>query len=265
MDVNELKRRQAAVNPQKIDSPESMQKSLKSLSSSIVNVMRSDSVSVEMGPKSSKSSVDINKVRQKTNEVISVVNFASEATSEIEKLVSSVSGIVEQADKKDISDDRLAKLEQEAGELVQEIKRVATSSGPDGVRPLAGEKIALEVEEELGKALEVILPDDAQEAFGLGTLRLSPKESILQTRTTIKEARARLEQLKDALKESEQLVGGAVARLEVAQQNSEAAESSVRDLDNALHLTHSLRNAIEADPELALKSAGKLQGEELFQ
>ena len=80
---------------------------------------------------------------------------------------------------------------------MDEIKRAAGAQATNGVRPLAGDQIRLEVEAKIGKTLDVILPDDAKSAFGLNSLSFSTKESIISTITSVEKAQQQIEKLKD--------------------------------------------------------------------
>ncbi len=257
MDVKEIKGLKPNPVPQ-TDGGKSLQRSAKSLTSTVVNVALSECVSVEISQKSGRNQ-ESSKNRERSNEIIGVINFADQATKEIEKLVDSVGGIVEQADSKDLSPDRIELLEKEANELLNEVRKRASSAGPNGKKPLSGESIELKIEEEIGKTLEVILPDDARDSFGIESVKLSTKDTIIQTRANIEEARTRLEQLKEAVNSAKGEVERNVAELEVALQNNEAASSSIRDLENALGLGADVSRRIVADPASALGSVGPLE------
>jgi hypothetical protein len=150
----------------------------------------------------------------------------------------------------------LAKLEKEARGLRDEITRVAQVSTSEGVKPLAGDTIRLELEETLGKALEIILPSDAKDAFGLNDINLSQKELILDTVAKVEKARRGIEQLRGSLDHGLDSLRTTVAALEVASQNVEASKTSVRDVDSALTLAVNTKGEIRDDPAGALNSVG---------
>ena len=202
--------------------------------------------------------VDNGPLRSKINQVISAVNLASEATSEIARLVKSIGGIVEQVEDGKLSEPRAKILEKEANELVKEIRKQASSKTSEGLKPLAGDPIRLEVEEKLGKSLDLILPDSAKDAFGLSNITLSKKEAIIQTRVKVEEAEAGVEKLKKAVDETKSRVTKSVTEFDVAIQNKEASQVSVRDLDQALTLASRTSISISVNPEGALSSVGKL-------
>lgn len=197
-------------------------------------------------------------VNSRANELINTANIAAEAAGEIEKLVKSIDGIVEQVSSKEIPDVRKSILETEANDLVAEIKRRAGTSAPGGVKPLAGDKIRLEVEEKLGKTLEFLLPADAKEAFGLGRIKFTTKDAILDTVASVQAARERVKELRGAVDSTLETIRSAVTELDVANQNSEAAESSLRDVDEALKLAGRMRQGISSNPASALGSFGNL-------
>lgn len=211
----------------------------------------------------SSRSADVKHINSKLNEVIDAVNLASNATADIEKLVKSISGIVEQVDAGNLPANRRGILEDEANQLVSEIKVKAEVETEAGVKPLGGDKIRLELEEKLGKQLEVILPDTARNAFGIGRIGLSQKDAILQTRATVEAARLRLEELRSAVTDGQKQLEHTVNTVDVALQNSEASSVSVRDVDQALRLASDTKSAVSKSPEAAIGSIGRLRASAL--
>ncbi len=193
-------------------------------------------------------------IRAHTNNIIDAINLAVSNTHEISALFKGISGIVEQLGVGEISDKRISILEKEAQELIQAIQMKALQASSGEVRPLAGDSIRLEVERELGKTLELILPDSAIDAFGLTKLDFSRKEAIINTRTAVARAQAQLEDLQSAVNISKVTIESAVTQLEIAWQNSEASRSSVRDLEEAMQLAGFTSNSIGADPSGAVNS-----------
>jgi flagellin-like hook-associated protein FlgL len=202
-------------------------------------------------------------LRTKVNEVINATNLASEATDHITELVKSISGIVSQAKSEDITPQRRQILEQEANQLVEEIKNTAQVSTSDGTKPLSGDKIRLEVEERIGKTLDIVLPDDAKNAFGLGALKFSTKDAIINTVTSINNALESINKLREAVQATSKNVESAATELDIALQNSEASEASIRDLDKALKVATETRTVIISDPQKALVSLNKLDEKSL--
>ena len=195
-------------------------------------------------------------LRARFNDLVSAINVAHEATSQIEKLVKSLGGIVEQVSDRPLPEKRLRVLEDEANQLVDEIKKAAQASAPSGQRPLAGDPIRLEAEEQIGKALEVILPDDANKSFNLGQIKFSNKEAIINTRANVLVAEARARALREAVSQSSELVKNTADAIDVAAQNSEAAESNVRDINAAAELVSTTRRQIGQQPDTAVAAAG---------
>lgn len=187
------------------------------------------------------------------NRVISVVNVATEATTEIEKLVKSIDGIVTQVAEKELPPQRVQALQKEAEGLVAAIQREAGKSAGGGVKPLAGDQVNVELES-LGKALEVILPSNATSAFGLSSLSFTTKETILRTRATVAEARQQLEKLRASVDKSREIVSSTASEVDVALANGEASGSSLRNVETALKFAGDLTSGISSDPERALGS-----------
>lgn len=249
MDVKDI--RGGETNPQSLTN---LQKPVKALNSSKVEVSAQDSVDKTVQSTNTSNA----EIREKLNSAINVVNLAMEATSEIDNLVKSIGGIVDQAKSESLTPSRRAVLEKEAKELVQEIKRKAEVSSSDGVKPLAGDKIRLEVEEKIGRTLDFVLPDLAKDGFGLGEIGFSRKEAIIQTVTNVEKARKNIQEIKKAVDETMDAVKSTVGTVEVALQNTEASEASIRDLDQAVKLARDTKLGIKSNPVGAMGSLGKL-------
>lgn len=231
--------------------------SLRSVSPTSVNAVRSEPVALEVEPRS--KSAKSNEARDAVNRAISSVNSAADGIAEIEKLVESIDGIVEQASSENTSAERREALEREANELVGEIRRRAQAVRTEEPPPPSGDKVRGEIEEKIGKTLRFILPEDASEAFGLKDITFPSTESILRTRAEVERVRQRVEELRESIKETQSEVVKTVDSLEVALQNNEAAASSVRDLDEALQLVGNTSSKIGENREAALGSIGNLR------
>jgi flagellin-like hook-associated protein FlgL len=178
------------------------------------------------------------------------------ATEEIGKILGGVKGIVEQANTDGIGGRQLDLLEREANDLVVAIKELAKSTHANGVNPLAGDKIKLEVEEKLGKTLEFILPDDAADSFGLQNISFSSKDLIIATITKVSVAQQQFEQLRRSVDQTGIEIKKTVAELESLFRNGEASEAIVADVDQALHLAEKTKKGISARPDVAMGSIG---------
>lgn len=196
--------------------------------------------------------------RLKLNSAIEATNVATQAVDDIGRFINGIEGIVEQAGSENLPPQRKEILEREAGELRNEILKAAQRSTGDGVRPLSGDKIRIEVEETLGKALEVILPDTAKDAFGLNDIQLGTKELIVRTVTSIEKARESIEALRSKLSEGQNAIERTVAAIEVARENLEASSVSIRDVNEALKVAHDTREGIRGAPGEAIGSIATL-------
>jgi flagellin-like hook-associated protein FlgL len=196
--------------------------------------------------------------RKKANRAITALNIAATATDEIQKLVESIGGIIDQAKTSDLAASRRDVLQKEANQLVDEIKTRALKTESDGVRPLLGDTVRFEVEERYGDALEIILPDTAKNAFGIGQVSLSMKDSIIDTITRVEQAKKQFEELRTAVDKASSSLKQSVDTFEVAIQNGEASQTSIRSLDQALALATSTHNGIGKSPKEAFGSISKL-------
>lgn len=200
-----------------------------------------------------------NELRARINQAITVSNVASEATEQLARLVDSVGGIAEQAQDPGTSETRKGILEGEANQLIAEIQRTLKEATSGGVRPFAGEKIRVELEKRLGKTLELVIPDDASEQFGLGTINFSTKDTILNTIAHVQAAQESISRIRDAVGDSIKTLHEAASTLDVALQNSEASQTSIRDLDEALKVTGETKILINKHPDEALGSVGEIE------
>lgn len=197
-------------------------------------------------------------LRNRANQIINVVNITATATNEIGNLLESVSGIVEQAKSADLGETKRGILQKEANQLIEEIKSKAHSAESNGIRPLIGDNIRFEVEEKYGETLELILPDNAKDGFGLGQINLSLKDSIIDTIARVEQAKRQMADLRESVDHANVAVRKTVDTLEVALQNNEASKATIRSVDHALLLATSTHAQIGANPEQALESFGKL-------
>ena len=228
------------------------QRSIKSLEAAHPLAKAVDPVSVQLEHAQHRENVDVSR---KANEVISVVNQVSDATKEIKQLVESLGGITEQADQNQGNPKRVAALEKEANDLVDEIKKRVNAKTEGGVDLFGGDKIRLDVEKQLGKVLDVILPDD-KVGSGISEVKFTPKDLILNVRTNIEKVRARLETVSDSLNSTKGEVESVIKELAVANENSEASNASVRDVDQALELADKLRGSFAARHQQAVNASG---------
>jgi len=193
-------------------------------------------------------------VRKEANQIIAAINVAAQATEEIDKIIKSISGIVTQADNENIPDKRRLALQSEANTLVAEINHRVQGAISGPVNPLLGEPIKLEVTREIGRAIEVNLPQHARDLFGLGPIDLSRREMLGSLHLALRKAQEQLQELKSAVGESRQSVESVLNEVDVALQNAEASQVSVRELDEALQIAKSAKSGIADNPHKALSS-----------
>lgn len=251
MEVNEVK----PINSVKItpeDQTQSTRRSVKELSANKVGAIKLDPVQIELNIPKERSVND----RKQANEAIKALNLVAAATEDIDKMVTSLAGITEQAMQPNLANSRRDILEKEAQDLVKAIAEKADVEVSPGVKPLKGDPIQVNLEKELGKFLQVILPDTTPEGLGIKELKLSPAERIIQIRQTISEAKSRMEEVRSKVIESKNEVAKKITEAEIAAENKLASESSVRDLDKALKLTSAITSLVNQSPKDALSATG---------
>jgi hypothetical protein len=217
-----------------------------------------DSDSISLSSKEVRPSLVQHQLRTRLNKAIEAANVATGAMENISRFVGAIEGILEQVVEDEVSPARVAKLEGEAKALRDEILKAAQAKTSDGLQPLAGDPIRIELEQTLGKALEVILPDDAKAAFGIGHIDFSAKDLILDIVAKVQSAKQGIESLKNQLDGGTASIRSTVAALEVAFENAEASRSSVRGVDDAVNLARDTKLEIHEDPSAALESVGEI-------
>jgi len=235
--------------------PETSQGRQKRISSLISTQVNPEAV--ELTVDNSSKSKATNEARSMANSIISTINLAKEATSELGALCKSVSGIAEQASQKGITPERREILEQEANNLSKEI-RLKSNNSAKTIEPIVTDKVKAEIEEKLGNTLEQLLPQENEEAFNLGEVKLNMREGIVNILTSVAKAQQRLNQLNDVIQNADTQVQSLVDEYDVAAQNSEASSASIRDVNDAVKVVSHTKHLIEQSPKTALQSAGVL-------
>jgi hypothetical protein len=197
-------------------------------------------------------------IRKNLNEAIASINVATDATGSIARYLSSIDGFIEQAQSKQTSPERRKALESEANQLVLEIKRTAKEVSSVARAPIPDDEVRREIEEKLGKTLDALLPEERGDEGGLGPVSFSRKESIIETITNVARARERIEEMRRSMRETSETLKSAVLSYEIAQQNGESAQSTVRDVDAAARLASEMQASIFSDPGAALDAIGNV-------
>lgn len=162
---------------------------------------------------------------RKLNEAIEAANLVTEAFTNIGRMLSTIEGTLGFSAK--------------SGGL-----RDSESMAHRGATPGAGDSIRVELEETLGKTLEIILPSSDRAASGFQAANISPKDLILDTVAKVEAARKGIEQLRSKL-----AVG--IGTLE--------RSARLRDEEQVWTVAREARNEITGQPELALGVVGDLQ------
>ena len=202
-------------------------------------------------------------VRSSANSVIDLVNNVSDATAQIDQLVKSLGGILEQASGNQLPERRAQALENEANQLVSKIKELAGNSSKYSTSASQDSTLRSQVEAKLGKPLEQILPSEITANFGIENVNLTQQDSVLQTLKKVKEARDTLDKIQKQATQAKDVVADFLSSQDVAEQNSASAESSIRDVDQAVKLASNTRSTIFNNPDQALSAVGNVEDNSL--
>jgi len=207
---------------------------------------------------SSSSKIQSQSLRAGANSVIDLVNNVSDTTAQIDQLVKSLGGILEQATSNQLPERRAQALESEANQLVSKIKEISGNSAKLSAASGDLNSVRNQIEAKLGKSLDQILPDDIKSSFGIDNVDLSQKDSVLQTLKKVKEARDKLGKVQEHATQAKHAVAGLLSSEEVAEQNSASAEATIRDVDQAVKLASNTRSGIFSNPDQALGAVGNV-------
>lgn len=192
--------------------------------------------------------------RENFNNALSKLNVAADVTAKVSEYVSGVKGMVELAADPKTPPGRAQILEQEAKALVSEISDISSNAQVGGIKPLAGDPIVLELENNIGKTLRVLLPTAAKDSFGLKDISFAKADMIIQTRAAVERAARQVDELRQAVERATRDFAKAGVEAEVALQNGESSETSVRDLDEALDLASAAVLNMRGAPAKAVES-----------
>jgi hypothetical protein len=193
-----------------------------------------------------------------TNQVIGVINVAQQITDNIDGIVRLVAGLAAQMSDESLSSNRRTALQTEALEAVKTLRDRSFAAPPPQVGGTLDQAVREELERTLGRTLEFLVPEQLTTELALGQVDFSTKEAILRTQTAVEVTRQRIERIKDGLNESRDVVKKFLTNQEIALENTRAASSTVRALDQAFDLADAMGLNITAEPTEALDSIGQL-------
>jgi hypothetical protein len=176
----------------------------------------------------------------KINDIIEATNLATEAVAKLGKMFSGI----EQT------------LNVSANSADFEV--VGKESSPRGPAA-AGDSIRVELEETLGKTLEVILPSNVGAASGFDTVHLSPKDLILDTVAKVEAARKGIEELRSKLAFGIGTIQAALSALGSGSTSDTGKSARIRDMEQVWATARETHDEIRARPELALGVIGDIQ------
>lgn len=224
-----------------------------------------DAVKLRLTAIPTANKVEVSQVRNGSNQILSAVNTTSETTSDLDRLVKSLGGILKQASETELSNNRVQALQNEANQLVDKISEITSASSLS--LPLSSppgtDEVRKEVEKRIGRTLDAIFGDEAKKNLNIGHISLSKREQIIESVAKLEEAKRSVEKIKSEINDTRHAISNILNNFEVAHENSEAAGATVRDLDRAVDLASQAKLNIAKNPEEALGSASKLDSSSL--
>lgn len=173
---------------------------------------------------------------RKLNEAIEATNLVTEAFTNIGQMLSTIGGTLG--------------FSENSAVVAEGGARARRGATPD-----PGDSIRVELEETLGKTLEIILPSKGGAASGFQAANVSPKDLILDTVAKVEAARKGIEELRSKLAVGIGALEGAGSSLGT----DAVGTARLRDEDQVWTVAREARDEITGQPELALSVVGDLQ------
>jgi hypothetical protein len=139
-------------------------------------------------------------------------------------------------------------LEEQGQDIIENIRQNIKSidnvvNASNDIPPL--DPIDVIVNQELGKSLNLLLPDAFREEIKLGGIKFFPKDALVETIQNIRNANNKTASLLADIKDSE---------LEISNQNRASTTSLLRDIDIAVNSANKVSKAIVNSPTNAINS-----------
>lgn len=220
---------------------------------------------IESTPSNPTSSKSIDSVKLTTrqnseietnlNKIISASNSAIEATKVVGGFIDSIAGIVELAESKSQSQERLKTLTNEANELILKLEETEINNTNNLVVNSESDLINQQIIN-IGETLSNLLPINniSEKKFGVNLVDFSTLGGIQRAKDNVLKAKEKFDLIQKTTNDASNNLKQVLINLEVAKQNSEASQSSVRDLNEALELADSMSNNIKNNKNDALNS-----------
>lgn len=181
------------------------------------------------------------------SQAISSVRVTSEMVGRVERVVKSFQGVVEQREKEPQAH-RKERLEKEASSLLSALGNEYS---------VKSEKIKIQAEEILGESLELILPDLTVDKLGLTSVSL--KDTIVDIRKKVDQALGAIDGAREEIATIEKNVRDLMVKSEVARENKEASNTSLRDLDSAFGQSSKVATSIVSQGSEALQAVREMK------
>jgi hypothetical protein len=190
---------------------------------------------------------------RKLNEAIEATNLATEAVTKIGQMLTGSQGTSAQsADSADLTQ------EDTTDSVGTEVFKGAGADAPPVGAADLGDSIRVELEEMLGKTLEIILPSSDGAASGFQAVNFSAKDLILDTVAKVEAARKGIEALRTKLALGVGTLQGSADAVSASGANS-SGTGRLRDVEQVWTAARETRDGITGQPELALGVVGDIK------
>lgn len=226
--------------------------------------LSSDSVALSIAV-GSNTRLNNSEIRGRINHVILNSNSVKETTDNIGSIIESLAGLTELAEKSVNDPGRVSVLQKEAETLAKQLDNLAPKTTPlniDEISSPVNDPVYKKLTQ-LNNALENLIHDEDKKNIGVNLINFSTAEAIVSTRENVLRAQATLEELIAKNSAISKEINVASIEADIALQNSQAANSSVRDLDSALKLAEDMSNYIKNQSKDTLEAVNTLSSRSL--
>ena len=218
-----------------------MAKSTEKLSSGYrINRASDDAAGLSISEKMRNQIRGLDRASANAQDGISLIQTAEGALNESHAILQRMSELcVQAANDTNVSTDRSA-IQQEIGQLTEELTRISTTTQfnkknlLDGT--LTGAKLQIGANE--NQSMEVSIGNTSATALGVGNVQVNDFATASGNITTVQTAITKLSDIRSKLGAVQNRLEHTVANLDTTSENTQAAESRIRDVDMAKEMVN---------------------------
>lgn len=206
---------------------------------------------------------DVRRYTQEVNNLqtgINVTQTADGALSTQQDALQRLGELATQAANGTLTDQQRAAINEEARQLVEQVNTVARDTEFNGTNLLGG-STGTTIPVGTGGELNVNIQSSTAESLGIAGVDLSTQEGAAQALEAVNTASQNVSRNRAAIGAQENRFNRAVAQREVAIENSQSAESMIRDADIARVVMEQTRNGVLRQAGIGALVQANLQGE----